>query len=167
MLRWYLIHTKPAAEGVAQVNLERQGYETYLPRLLQWRLWPRREGRRIVPLFPRYLFLRLNEGHQPLNPVRSTLGVAGVVRFGSCYTVVPDRVIRELQSRADPVSGLHTLRRAAPLAAGTPVAVRSGPFSGLSGVFERPAGAERVVVLLRLLGQDASVCVPLEAVAAC
>jgi transcriptional antiterminator RfaH len=167
LLRWYLIHTKPAAERLAQVNLERQGYEIYLPRLLQLRLWPRRAHRRIVPLFPRYLFLRLNQGHQPLNPVRSTLGVAGVVRFGSCYTVVPDRVIRELQSRADPVSGLHTLRPAAPLAPGTPVAVRSGPFSGLNGIFERPAGAERVVVLLRLLGQDASVCVPLEAVAVC
>jgi transcriptional antiterminator RfaH len=167
LLRWYLIHTKPSAEGLAQANLERQGYETYLPRLLQLRLWPSRERRLIVPLFPRYLFLRLNEGLQPLNPVRSTLGVAAVVRFGSCYTVVPDRVICELQSRADPVSGLHELRRAAPLVAGTPVTVREGLFSGLNGIFERPAAAERVVVLLRLLGQEASVCVPLDAVAAC
>ena len=28
---WYLIHTKPRQESVALENLERQGYQCYLP----------------------------------------------------------------------------------------------------------------------------------------
>jgi transcriptional antiterminator RfaH len=165
MLRWYLIHTKPAGEALAQVHLERQGYQVYFPRAVQT---VHRRGhwlQRIVALFPRYVFLRLNEGQQALNPVRSTLGVAQVVRFGSDYTVVPEGVIRDLQARADPHSGLHALACAARLNPGAAIAVRSGPFAGLNGIFERPAGSERVVVLLRLLGQNASVCVPADAVA--
>jgi hypothetical protein len=35
MLRWYVIHTKWAGETVAESNLQRQGYEVYLPRLQQ------------------------------------------------------------------------------------------------------------------------------------
>ena len=157
MWRWYLVHTKPAGEVVAQMHLERQGYEVYLPRLVQSQ---RRGGRwreRVVPLFPRYLFLRLNAGRQALGPVRSTVGVTNVVRFGSDYAVVPDEVIRGLQARADSETGLHRLNLGCMPEPGMRVRIASGPLDGLEGVFERKAGAERVVVLLRLLGQDARV----------
>src|SRR5579872_4030151 len=100
MLRWYLIHTKPFAENRAQQHLERQGYEVYLPRLLQ-RVGLRR-GQRTVALFPRYLFLRLAEGAQALAPVHSSVGVSEVVRFGCCYAVVAEDVIGALRARADP-----------------------------------------------------------------
>ena len=164
MLRWYLIHTKPASEDVALRNLMRQHYEVYLPRVLQS---VRRAGRRcerIGPLFPRYLFLQLNEGYESLGPVASTVGVRGVVRFGSRYTIVPDRVIGDLQARADPVTGLHRLNCGAKLKPGVRVRIRLGPFDGLEGVFEREAGADRVVVLLELLGQKAPVCVPADCI---
>ena len=29
MLRWYLIHTKPSGEALAERNLDRQGYDVY------------------------------------------------------------------------------------------------------------------------------------------
>ena len=32
-MHWYLVHTKPRQEGLALENLERQGYECYLPTL--------------------------------------------------------------------------------------------------------------------------------------
>lgn len=166
VLRWYLIQTKPLSEAIAQTNLERQGYQVYFPRVLQT-VW--KSGRwlqRVVALFPRYVFLELNEGCQSLGPVRSTLGVAGIVRFGPSYSIVPERVIRELQARADPKSGLHTLSCARRLIAGAAVCMRTGPLSGLHGIFERQAGGDRVVVLLSLLGQDTSVLVPFDAIAA-
>jgi transcriptional antiterminator RfaH len=165
MLRWYLIHTKPVREGIAEANLRRQGYEVYVPRMLQS---VRRHGRwceRIVPLFPRYLFLQLSEGCQALSPVRSSVGVAGVVRFGTRYAIVPHQIIMQLRLRADPESGLHRLTNEAVLTRGASVRITTGPFEGLDGVFEREAGAARVVVLLNLLGQDAAVRIPVDSVA--
>jgi transcriptional antiterminator RfaH len=160
MLRWYLIHTKPAREGLAEANLQRQGYEVHLPRMLhsvqrhgQWREC-------VVPLFPRYLFLQLSEGRQALSPVCSSLGVANIVRFGARYAIVPDQIIVQLRLRADPESGLHRLVDPPALERGAKVHITRGPFEGLDGVFEREAGFARVVVLLKLLGQDASVRVP-------
>jgi transcriptional antiterminator RfaH len=160
VLRWYLIHTKPARESLAAVNLERQGYYVHLPCLLQS---VRRRGQWrecIAPLFPRYLFLRLSEGQQALGPVRSSLGVAGIVQFGASYAIVPDRIITDLRLRADAETGLHRLASRPALIRGASIHITTGPFEGLDGVFEREAGSDRVVVLLNLLGQDAPVRVP-------
>ncbi len=166
MLRWYLIHTKPAGEVVARSNLERQGYEVYLPRLVQPVRRRLQWHERIVALFPRYLFLHLSEGLQALGPVRSSIGVAGIVRFGAEYAIVPDRIVSELRSREEPQTGLHRAPRRPPLKPGTPVRITHGPFDGLEGICERHAGADRVVVLLKLLGQDAPVRIPADFVAA-
>jgi transcriptional antiterminator RfaH len=161
--RWYLVHAKPAAEREAQLQLQRQGYHTYLPFALR-RL--RRRGRAImqtVALFPRYLFVRLEEGRQSLTPVRSTFGVSNLVRFGNRCATVPEEIIRALQERADPHTGLHRLGVPA-LTRGTPVRIDGGAFAGLDGVFEREDGESRVVVLLRLLGEERQVQFPAEQV---
>jgi transcriptional antiterminator RfaH len=157
MLRWYLVRTKPNAEAIAVSNLGRQGYEVYFPRLLQSMPSRGRWRDRIVPLFPGYLFLRLDEGRQPLAPVRSTQGVTNAVRFGPNYAIVPDAVIEELRARASPETGMHRLCLRACLAPGARVRILAGPFEGLEGVFEREAGSDRAIVLLSVLGQTASV----------
>ena len=160
MVRWYLIHTKPLGERIAQCNLERQGYGVYFPRLLRRGVYGRHQRERIDPLFPRYLFLGLHHAQQSLAPVRSTVGVARVVRFGCEYAVVPPDVIYALQSRADPASGLHQLTHWSPLRAGSPVRIVQGPFAGLEGIFEREVGSDRVDVLLEVLGRQTPVRVP-------
>jgi len=161
IVRWYLVYTRAGCERVAQVNLERQGYGVYHPRLLQLARARGRWIERVVSLFPRYVFLCLEVGRQPLAPAQSTVGVASVVRFGFDYAVVPDKVVEGLRGRADPATGWHHLGlHRKPLAPGARVRVVAGAFDGLEGVFQRESGEERVIVLLRLLGQDTSVCVP-------
>jgi transcriptional antiterminator RfaH len=160
MQRWYLVHTKPSGESLAQSNLERQRYEVYLPRVAQTVRHGERWRERVLPLFPRYLFVRLDEGRQSLRPVHSTVGVSGIVRFGTSYTVVPDRLIDELHARMDTKSGLHRLHGSQRFAPGSSVRITAGPFEGVQGIFERDAGEERVVVLLSLLGHNATVHVP-------
>jgi transcriptional antiterminator RfaH len=165
MSRWYLVRTKPSREETAYVNLCRQGYESYLPRLLRTDRSKGRHVERIVALFPRYLFVRLEEGRQSLAPVRSSVGVSDVVRFGADYAVVPGKVIHDLRAREEPASGLHRLVGNERLARGERVRVSTRTFDGLEGVFERHDGAKRVIVLLSLLGQETPVCVPLQFVA--
>jgi transcriptional antiterminator RfaH len=163
MWRWYVVHTKPLGEETARLNLERQGYDVYFPRLQQ-PARRRSRARQIVPLFPRYLFLHFEEGQQSLAPVRSTLGVTAVVRFGVRYAIVPDEIITGLQLRADPVSGLHHAIESPALVPNTPVTVIGGPFESLEGLFARSEGSDRVLILLKLLGHEARVQVPADMV---
>jgi transcriptional antiterminator RfaH len=165
MLRWYLIHTKPAGESTAVTHLLRQGFEVYFPRVLTR---GRRAGRwlvRVGALFPRYLFVGIRDGMQSLAPVRSTRGIAEIVRFGMSYKPVPEEVLNDLRSRADPESGLHRLDRDRSLAVGDAVRIEAGPFSHLEGIFECASSSDRVRVLLSLLGSSVSVQLPLDAVA--
>jgi transcriptional antiterminator RfaH len=159
--QWYLIHTKPLAERLAQVNLQRQGYATYLPEV---RPSGHRRQRRVAALFPRYLFLQLAVGRQSLQPIHSTIGVSNIVRFGTRCAIVRDEVIDELRSHADPVTGIHTLRSPARFIRGTRVRITAGPFCGIDGVFERAEGAERVTILLTLLGEERPLQFPTELV---
>jgi transcriptional antiterminator RfaH len=162
VLRWYLVHVKPRGEAKAQVNLGRQGYEVYFPRVRELARHAGQWRERIGPLFPRYLFVRLDEGRDDFRPIHSTLGVATLVRFGSSYGGVSESVIRELRNRADPESGLHRLTPRSSFAAGSPVRLLSGPLEGLEGVFECESGSDRVTVLLHILGQQTAVRVPAE-----
>ena len=79
---WYAVATRPRMEGAARENLERQGYGVCLPEL---RLRKRRQGRWQdvnEPLFPGYLFVALDLAVDNTAPIRSTVGVRGLVRFG-------------------------------------------------------------------------------------
>jgi transcriptional antiterminator RfaH len=160
VLRWYLIHTKPTRESVAEINLRRQGYQVYYPRLLRPTRIRGRWVDRAASLFPRYLFLGLTVGDQAMGPVRSTVGVANIVRFGNDYTVVPDEVVENLRRRADPATGMHRLHGHTAFEAGSNIRVVAGVFDGLEGVFQRDSGDERVVLLLGLLGRDTLVQLP-------
>jgi transcriptional antiterminator RfaH len=162
MVRWYLIHTKPAREVLAEFNLKRQGYQVYYPRLLRPTRIRGRWVDRVASLFPRYLFLGLAVGHQAMGPVRSTVGVASIVRFGNDYAVVPDGVVENLRRRADPTTGLHRLNGRTVFEPGSNIRIVAGVFDGLEGVFQRESGDERVVLLLGLLGSDTLVQLPAE-----
>lgn len=149
---WYLVYTKPRQEEVALTNLVRQGYGAYLPRARHWR---RRQGRRIQvvePLFPRYLFIRLDTHTDNWGPIRSTLGVASLVRFGPEPAQIPDDLVSYLRER-ESEQGLHDWAEPE-FAAGDRVRVAEGAFQGYGGLLLARTGRERVLVLLDILGRQ-------------
>jgi len=152
MKSWYVIHTKPRQESVAEENLQRQGFETYLPRIK--RAVRRRNTWRdnIEPLFPRYLFLHIDPGQQTVAPVRSTLGVTTIVTFGNRIVPVPDGTIDTLRRHENGQTGLQQPPQQS-LQKGDAVVVTAGPFEGIEGIFQMSSGQERVSVLLDILGQ--------------
>src|SRR3989338_7106073 len=149
---WYAVSCKPRQEAIAEENLLRQGYRVYLPRIRNHR---HRNGQWtgvIEPLFPRYLFIRVDTTSRSTAPVRSTRGAIGLGRFGSQPGIVPQEVIDAIVQREAPDSGLHQDDR--PLfRAGEPVKLDEGPLAGMEGIFVEEDGEKRVVVLLELLGK--------------
>jgi transcriptional antiterminator RfaH len=160
MRSWYLIQTKPRQEYIAQENLERQGYRIYLP------LAPvrgRRRGRtytRIGPMFPRYLFIYLSEGVDDWGPIRSTLGVNCIVRFGQLPARVPEALIAVLREREDE-KGLQSLPVKIP-ASGDVLRIAEGPLEGYEGLFYARTSKDRVIILIRLLEQYTKVDVAMD-----
>ena len=153
---WFAVYTKPRQEQIALENLERQDFHCFLPMAIN--PYQRRSQRdlRIEPLFPRYLFLNAIANQQSLGPVRSTRGVATMVRFGMKLAVMPDRMIRVIQGRCDPCSGLVKLDPV-PVEPGDKVRVFDGPLAGLEGIFRERKGEKRAILLMKMLGTESTV----------
>ena len=149
---WYLVQSKPRNEMRALENLVRQGYETYLPLMEVERLQRGKLLKKMEPLFPRYLFLHLEEGNDNWGPIRSTLGVAGLVRFGQAYALVSDEVMDAVRERTQDV-------KKSLFESGDNVRVVSGPLLGLEGVFEIADGEQRSFVLLEFMQKQQRVSV--------
>ncbi len=151
MSHWYAIHTKPRQEETALVHLERQGFDCYLPRARERRLLRHRYTVVTLPLFPRYLFARLDLTTQNTAPIRSTQGVVGLVRFGLHLPSLPEDFVDMLRVRDPDASGLALNN--ADWRPGERLQIMEGPFAGLGALFAARDGAERVIVLMDLLGQ--------------
>ncbi len=152
---WYLVYAKPRMEQVAEENLARQGYHIYLPRIRATHRLRGRYRERIEPMFPRYLFIHLDECNDNWGPIRSTLGVSGMVRFGGLAARAPDALIETLRGNED-AEGLQQ-RPTSELAPGDRVRVIDGVLSGYEGVLSAKEGRERVAVLLELAGHCTTV----------
>jgi transcriptional antiterminator RfaH len=148
---WYLVYAKPRQEAVARTNLARQGYQTYLPLVRQT---SKRQGRRVSvvgPMFPRYLFIYLYEQSDNWGPIRSTLGVVSLVRFGAHAAQVPEGLVAMLKQREDE-EGVQVMPTEE-YRPGTKVRITEGSFAGYEGVLLGKSGRDRVVLLLEILGK--------------
>ncbi len=149
---WYAVQTKPQQERRAQKNLINQGYECVLPQCQRERL---RRGVRTLhdePLFPRYLFTRLDSVSMNWAPIRSTRGVIGLVCFGGVAAAIPAGVVEALMQRNVPKENLFS--------AGDHVIITAGPFAGLECIFEQDDGVTRAVILLEFMSKQQRLSMP-------
>ena len=153
--RWFVISTKVRREQLAQDQLRLRGVTTFLPRVLE----PSRlTGRPIVaPLFPGYLFIRIDLNEQFFDVVWAP-GVLKFVGFGSVPASVDDEVVEFLRERVGPEGMLCPK---SPFKSGDLVRVRRGPLEGLIGIIENPGcGRGRVRVLMEMLRRQTRVELP-------
>ena len=148
-LSWFLIHTKPRQEALALANLIRQGFDCYMPLLKLERIRQRKVIVVDEPMFARYLFIRLDASGlgQSWAPIRSTIGVTQLVRFGGHPAKVNDQLIAQLQIR-DQTSSPEIL-----FEQGAGVVIKEGPFAGIEAIYQSHDAHSRSVILLEILSK--------------
>lgn len=158
--QWYVVYSKPQKEAYAKFHLELKGLEVFLPRLLLPESAKKRN--RIVPLFPNYLFVRLDASSDEYYYATWSPGVSRIVNFNGRPASIDDRIVDFLMLRADQ-EGIIAARSA--LRPGQEVRITGGPFDGLMGIIQDPPTAKgRVKILLTLLNRQMRVDVPLHLV---
>lgn len=152
---WYLVTTKPQSEFKAQENLLRQGYEIYFPLVQVSRRRNGKNIKRTEPFFPRYIFILLDKETDNWSPIRSTFGVSGMVQFGGMPAVVPEVIINNLKQNENEF-GLQSCEQKE-LEPGDKIQIVDGPFNGYQAIYQKMKSAERVSVLLDIVGKNTQV----------
>jgi transcriptional antiterminator RfaH len=162
---WYVVQTQVNAEAKAARNLVQQGFEVYLPKYLKRRSHARTVEYVPAPLFPRYLFVRIDIATQRWRSIQSTFGVSHLVSNGSDPAPVPRQVLSTLKGREDD-GGYVQLEHRPKFTLGERVRVLAGVFADNLGLFDGMADRERVAILLDLLGRKVRVSIEAGLIAA-
>jgi len=150
--RWYAIQVKPRCEKRVSTYLHARGVEEFLPLYSRRRQWSDRSKVVELPLFPRYMFGRLDRAEQGL--VKQVPGVRTIVGFEAGAVPVNDGEIDSIRRMVDSRLALKPQAR---FVEGQCVRVEHGPLAGCEGVLERFKGARRLVVNVPLLHRSVAV----------
>ncbi len=151
---WVVANTQPHREHVAVENLERQEFLAYCPLIRKRVRHARRSRDELRPLFPGYLFVRVDRDLQRWRPILSTFGVRTLVRCGDRPGFLDDRFIHSLKARE--MDGA-IVKPESPYRVGQQVRITGGAFDGLVAQIVEMDEKHRLVVLMDLLNRPVKV----------
>jgi transcriptional antiterminator RfaH len=157
---WFLAQFKPNCHEMAERNLRRQRFQTFLPLREETKRKSSRFITTLRPLFKGYMFVAFDTAKGGWRAINSTYGVSRLVSFGNEPQPVPLDLISRLMLRCDEGGKLLPPRI---LTTGDAVKISGGPFAEFVSTVEEIGPDQRVWVLLDLMGQTTRVAVQPEA----
>ena len=150
MKNWYLIQFKPNSHAIAERNLKRQGFHTFLP----MQEIVRRKASRFLsdfkPLFPGYMFVMVNPELSPWRAINSTIGVSRLLSIEGKPKPLPIQLISSLMLRCDKEGKILPLRT---LTLGDRVELKTGPFANFIATVDTIDPERRIWVLMDFMGR--------------
>lgn len=145
---WYAIRTKSRHEKVVCKQLETEGLEIYLPIVQQSRQWSDRRKVIDTPIFPGYVFARIN--HFPSGKVQilRKTGVIGFVGNAGGATAIPDSElngVRRLLANRIPYASHPYLK------VGQRIRVTDGVLRGVEGILVGLGSKNGLVVSIEVI----------------
>ena len=147
--KWLIVQIKPNAYKSAIQNLERQGFEIFLPKM---EITQRQKDKFIVKtvyVFPGYMFVYYDPHIINWTKINSTYGVSKVLAFNNKPSEISSDLILELKTRYDINSNLNQKDK---LKKGDSIKFYAGPFADLIAKVESVDENNRVWVLLEAMG---------------
>jgi len=149
---WFAILARSGREKYATMLLENAGFECFLPISKSTRKWSDRMKDIEVPLFPGYLFCRMNPNDRL--PVLTTPGVIQIAGIGKMPIPVEEHEIAAV--RQIEKSGLSAMPWPY-LRVGNTARIEEGPLRGVTGIVVKIKSALKLVLSIELLQRSIAV----------
>ena len=150
MNQWCLVQFKPNKHLLAERNLHRQGFETFLPMHQITSRKASRFVRDLKPLFPGYMFVSVNFNLAPWRTINSTIGVSKLVSSEGQPKPLPLQLISGLMLRCNASSTILPHKN---LKQGDSVELLNGPFASFIATIDTIDPKQRIWVLMDFMGQ--------------
>jgi transcription antitermination factor NusG len=152
--RWFALRVKSRSEKVVSMMAQNKGFEEFLPLYESRRRWSDRLKSVELPLFPGYLFCRIDPQYRL--PLLTIPGVLHFVGIGRIPVPIEDAEIAALQTAVR--SGFSTEPWPF-LEIGQQVRLDDGPLAGLEGILVGTSKQQRIVVSVTLLKRSVAVAI--------
>ena len=154
---WFILQFKANSHKQAEKNLNRQGFETFLPFKRSTSQKTSRFINAFQPLFPGYMFVSFNRINPKWHKINNTYGVNRLVTFNSALKSIPTEFIENLKKRCDSSGKLLLIEK---LNKGDQVKVLSGPFTNFIATVEEYETDQRIWILMDLMGRKTKIQTP-------
>lgn len=154
--RWLVLYTRPRYEKKVSRQLTERGIEHFLPLREEMRQWSDRKKLVEAPLFPGYIFVRVDE-RQRIQTLE-TDGAMKYIHFNGRVAEVRPSVIDNLRLLLTRPEGVRV--EDAGLRIGQRVTVKHGPLAGLEGTLITHRGPMRIGVLVDVIDQVVTIEIP-------
>ena len=151
--RWYALHVRHRYEATAAAVLGNKGFETFLPLHRVRRRWSDRIAEVELPLFPGYVFCRVDLNDRRV-PIMTTPGVIQIVGLVRTPCPVDDNELAAV--RRVIASGL-TAEPCRYLPIGATVRIEAGALAGLEGAIVEFKNKRRLFISVSLLQRSVAV----------
>lgn len=158
MTNWKVLYVKSKYELKVEQHLNLLGVEHYLPKVQVIKKWSDRIKKMLVPAFPSYLFVRIEEKDR--NKVFDVKGVLRYVRHENRDAVLKDEdlnLIRNSQSNLVPES-LQSLKKLK----GQMIRIKTGLLAGKTGLLVNLLGKKFVQLRLETIAMEFLIELPVE-----
>jgi transcriptional antiterminator RfaH len=157
---WYLLYSNPRAEKKAALELQKKGYEVFLPLQKTLKTWSDRKKWVEEPLFKSYLFIETELEANYFN-ILNTPGIVKFISFQSLPAIVDPREIRLVKI----LLGNHdeSLESAASYDSwqeGEAVTIIAGPLIGTQGKLITTRKGNKMLIELQSIQQNILISIP-------
>ena len=157
---WFILQFKSNSHHQATKNLNRQGFETFLPLHDSTSRKSSRFINTSKPLFPGYMFIKFDQTETEWYKINNTYGVSRLITFNSILKSIPTRFINNLMKRYDLSGKLLPIQK---LKKGDQITVLTGPFSNFIATVEKYEADHRIWILMDLMGRKTKIQTPSDA----
>ena len=159
---WLVVNARPNQERIALEHLKRQDFDTYCPMVAKLVRHARKAEIKPRPLFPGYLFVRLDPGHGRWRAILSTIGVRQLVRFGDQLGRLDEHFVDGLRQCERDGFIVAPVQR---YSVGQDVEIKMPAFEGVIGKILAIDEASRITVLIDMMRRSVKLKVTSENVA--
>ena len=154
---WFILQFKSNSHHLAAKNLNRQGFETFLPLHDTTSRSLSRFINTSKPLFPGYMFVRFDRAESEWHKINNTYGVSRLITFNSILKSIPTIFVDHLMKRYDLSGKLIPIQK---LKKGDHVTVLKGPFANFIATVEKYEADQRISILMDLMGRKTKIQTP-------
>jgi transcription termination/antitermination protein NusG len=148
---WFAVQSASRCEHKAADILAFKGYECFLPLYQASRKWSDRTKKVALPLFPGYLFCRME--HTAAGLVLTTPGTIRIVSFGGQPYPISDAEIEAVRRMCSSggASPFPYFKK------GESVRIKDGPLAGIIGVLKEIRNQQRLIVTVDFIMKSVAV----------